>query len=236
MSPVPVFLVTSESIPLDASTSQIWLAQIVQKWTSQPLHQTLYGKSLTHTSICHTQIFSKSGIYRFTILKSQKNKKDIEMKILLIAATPGYSQLNFLIFLNNSIFFCPCKILEKVSFGHDILEIFLIFFSCLRDFSPIFLCTTYGKCLNCKPCGSFKHITCAVAPIFSNQCNQNSIFCYDILYVIIQGDQQSGVVQSGKVRKKKGLFKISQKKSRNVWEFEKKISEVYLKRPGKDKC
>ena len=57
--------------------------------------------------------------------------------------------------------------------------------------------------------------------------NANKIvLCYDTLCVIIQGGQQSGVVQSGKIKKKKGLLKVSQRKSENVRKFEKKVREV----------
>ena len=47
--------------------------------------------------------------------------------------------------------------------------------------------------------------------MISNQCKQDSILCYETLYVI-QGGQESGVVWSGKVRKEKGLFKVREVK------------------------
>ena len=60
-----------------------------------------------------------------------------------------------------------------------------------------------------------------------------SILCYDTLYVIIQSGQQSGVVQSGKLRKKKYLFKVGQRKSGMSGNL-KKVWKVCLK--TSDKC
>ena len=44
--------------------------------------------------------------------------------------------------------------------------------------------------------------------MFSNHCKQNSILCNNAPYVITQGGQHSGVVQSGKVMKKKVCLKL----------------------------
>ena len=58
------------------------------------------------------------------------------------------------------------------------------------------------------------------------------ILCYDNFYVIIHDGEQSRVVQSGKVRKKKGLFKVNQRKSGNVREFEQKSERLICKGQG----
>ena len=119
-------------------------------------------------------------------------------------------------------FFSACKILEKWSFEHNVLDNvhnvqFSWFFSLQWLFSDILFSHTYANRLNFKHCMNVLHMHLHI--MFSSQCKQNKIVYCDILHVIIQGCQQSGVAQSGKSRKKKYFSKVSQKvrKCQGIW-------------------
>lgn len=116
-------------------------------------------------------------------------------------------------------FFSTCKILEKSSFGHSVLEIFLIFFLLCEIFSYILLFYTYAKCLNFKPFAT--HMQLHI--MFSNQCKQWYSYVSTLCHHSGWPTVRDGVVRECK--EKKGLFKVIQKKSgRFVWQDQRKIN------------